>query len=118
MCSCPKKNDTMNFPVASGEPQRSERDSYPSGTSPGRYQFLIRENTAEGFCSEGVRLSRNKRHEEALEWFDRALRRDPRHVNAWVGKGFALGKLGRYDEEIQCCDRVLELDPESIDACC
>lgn len=104
----------MSSPVAFEKPQRAGNRMY--GTSPGRYQYLMRDGDEEAFCNEGVRLSRKKLQSEAIYWFNQALRRKPDFIPALLGKGFALGKLGQSDEEIQICERVLELDPDSVDA--
>ena len=104
----------MHDSVSARESQPADTPLY--GTSPGRYQYLMRQNSADAFCAEGLRLSRKKRHKEALYWFECALKQDPSCIPALLGLGFALGKLGRYPEEIQCCEQVLAIDPLSEDA--
>jgi tetratricopeptide (TPR) repeat protein len=52
--------------------------------------------------------------EEALEWFDKALRLKPDLVEALSNKGFALAQLHRFDEAIEIYQRrVLVLDPDN-----
>ena len=98
------------------EPPGILQETGTHGTSPGRYQYLLRDGSEASFVAEGTRLSRKHRQEEALYWFDRALQKRPDYPPALLGKAFALGKMGRYDEEIRCCDRVLAEEPGSVDA--
>ena len=49
--------------------------------------------------------------EDALEHFDRVIKRDPHFFKAWHYKGFALDELGRYEEALACYDKALEINP-------
>ena len=46
-------------------------------------------------------LYKQKKYEEELEYYEKALAIDPVNVNALNGKAFALQKLQRYDEAIK-----------------
>ena len=63
------------------------------------------------WTNKGNSLTSLGRHEEALDFFDKALALDPHNAVAWYNKGVCLGSLGRHEEAIHCYDKVLELDP-------
>ena len=53
------------------------------------------------------------RHEEAVEWADRALHENPRMTGVVFLKAAACGYLGWRDEGSKCVERILELSPEN-----
>jgi len=53
------------------------------------------------------------RHEEAVEWADRALHENPRMTGVLYFKAAACGYLGRLDEGSGCVKRLHELVPTS-----
>jgi tetratricopeptide (TPR) repeat protein len=54
----------------------------------------------------------DEKWEDALEHFDRVIKRDPQFFKAWHNKSFALIELHRYEEAIACYDKALELNPK------
>jgi len=60
---------------------------------------------------EGLKLFNEKKFEEALRCFDKAIEINPNFADVWLTKGSILGILGRYEEALQCFDRALEIDP-------
>ena len=62
----------------------------------------------------GTALGDLGRHEEAIEWFDKALAIDPDCVFALNDRGAALRNLGRYEEAIEWYDKALAIDPDCI----
>ena len=56
------------------------------------------------------------KHQEAIEWYDKALKIDPNNVIALYDKGFALNNLGKYEEAIEWYDKALKIDPNNVDA--
>ena len=60
----------------------------------------------------GVALGDLGKYEEAISFFDEALRRKPDFSDATLAKGFVLTKLGRKDEAKQCTDKLLEAKKE------
>ncbi|HPZ08025.1 MAG TPA: tetratricopeptide repeat protein [Candidatus Eremiobacteraeota bacterium] len=75
-------------------------------------RFMI----AERCGSRGAVLYRQGKYEEALMWYDRALKLDSISTTYWYGRGNSLRSLGRYDEAIKCYEKVLSLDPKFVDA--
>jgi tetratricopeptide (TPR) repeat protein len=53
------------------------------------------------------------RHEEAIEWADRALQEQPRATIVVGFKAAACGHLGHLDEGRECVRRLRELRPGS-----
>ncbi len=59
----------------------------------------------------GRALLDDKRPDEALEAFRRALKFDPRHTGALFYLGATLARLQRYGEAVDAWDRVTRIDP-------
>jgi tetratricopeptide (TPR) repeat protein len=60
--------------------------------------------------NKGNILSGQKKHEEAIKCYDKALECDPEYSNAWNNKGYTLGRLRKYEAAIECFDKALEFD--------
>jgi len=72
-------------------------------------EFKNRElSEAEKLDDKGDELNQERRYEEALPYFEKALALSPRFCLAWINKGIALKNLGRLDEAIKCYDTVIE----------
>jgi tetratricopeptide (TPR) repeat protein len=54
-----------------------------------------------------------KRHQDALESFDKALELDAEYADAWNSRSIVLCALGRLAEALESFDRALELDPKN-----
>ena len=61
----------------------------------------------------GLTLNHFGKYNEAITYFDRALKTDPKNIIALTNKGVALDGLGKYDEEIKNYLKVLEIDPKN-----
>jgi len=66
--------------------------------------------------NKGLSFASLKRYEEAIEYYDRALKSDPSYVTSWYNKGLSLKKLKRYDEAVACFERAIQLDPKYASA--
>ena len=64
----------------------------------------------------GVDLGEGGHYREALLFFEKALKIDPKYAPAWNNKGAALYNLGRYEEAITCYEKALEIDPNYTQA--
>jgi tetratricopeptide (TPR) repeat protein len=62
--------------------------------------------------NKGNTLSDQKKYEEAIECYDKALQFDPEYTNAWNNKGYSLGNMRKYKAAIKCFDKVLEIAPD------
>ena len=72
-----------------------------------------------GTCSpmaEGQRCAKEGKHEQALGFFDQAIRENPGSADAWLGKCNELKALERYTEALECYTTALKIDPKSCQA--
>jgi tetratricopeptide (TPR) repeat protein len=53
--------------------------------------------------------------EEALQWFERALERQPDLTQALINKAIVCGQLHRFEESLATYYRLLSLDPDSAE---
>jgi tetratricopeptide (TPR) repeat protein len=63
----------------------------------------------------GLHLKMVKRHEDAIEMFERVTAEDPRFCDSQYQKGGALAALGHYEEAMMCFREVLAHSPERTD---
>jgi len=57
-------------------------------------------NNAKSLCIEGIKLSKSGRDNEAIKYFEKALRINSQYVDALYNMGVSLNKLGRKTEAI------------------
>ncbi len=55
------------------------------------------------------------KYQEAIRYYDKAIKLNPRDTIAYMGKGIALYYLGKYQEAISCYDKAIELDPKNTE---
>jgi tetratricopeptide (TPR) repeat protein len=72
--------------------------------------------SADALSSYGLMLGILRRHQEALECFEKALRLQRDHVNAHNNRGVSLLALGRASEALASWDHALAIDPDHVDA--
>jgi tetratricopeptide (TPR) repeat protein len=86
--------------------------------------YVVVVPTAEDWYNKGVVLDKaNRRFEEAVQCYDKALEIDPEYLQAWYGKEDALYLIGKcgtvlacLEEALLCFDKVLKLDPQNVAA--
>ena len=66
--------------------------------------------------NKGVRLSKIGKYEEAISYYDFALKLSPYITEGWNNKGDALNMVGRYSEALQCLDNALKMNPRYASA--
>jgi pentatricopeptide repeat protein len=66
----------------------------------------------------GDRLVKEGRYDDALYYYDRAIRMGSRPASAWTSKGVALKRLDRLDEAMRCHNIALKIDPNNEIAWC
>ena len=66
--------------------------------------------------NRGVSLCRQRKYEESINCFERALEISPDYADAFVNKGISLSKLKKYEEAIECYDKALKIVPKYTDA--
>ena len=65
---------------------------------------------------EGSQKLHNRKFEEALESFNKALEINPKNESALSWKGTALGNLGKHEEALSVFNSVLEINPKNESA--
>ena len=61
-------------------------------------------------------LYNSVRTEEAIEWCNRAIGRNPYDSDNYLNKSYFLFVLNRYQEAIDCCDMAISLNPNDEEA--
>lgn len=72
--------------------------------------------TASGLYSLGANFFHQGEYDEAVEYFDEAIRRDAINSTYWFDKGVALYHLERYDEALLAYNEALNIDPSNVNS--
>jgi len=80
-----------------------------NGTSPG-YEA---QRKAEEWNDKGRSFLKEKKYDEAIQCFDKALHYNSKMDKALANKGVILFKQGKHKEAIECFDKALEIDPKN-----
>ncbi len=64
--------------------------------------------------NDGIKLLNQKKYEDSIECFEKALELDPNYENAWYNKGYILLNMGNYLEANECFDKFLEMNHENV----
>ncbi|WP_017294363.1 tetratricopeptide repeat protein [Geminocystis herdmanii] len=84
------------------------------------YQELqsLRQSFPEGLASKyyvrGICLKFLNKNEEALIYFNKAIRQKADYVDAWFERGIVLINLDKNDEAFTSFNKVLELNPQHV----
>ena len=62
----------------------------------------------------GITYYDSKRDEEALGFYDKALKINPNYASAYNNKGWSLSNLGKDEEAIIEYDKALKINPKYI----
>jgi tetratricopeptide (TPR) repeat protein len=60
-------------------------------------------------------LRQERKYEEALGYYAKALERDPHNGSAWRYVAEALAMCFRYEESVESCERALEINPSNAE---
>jgi tetratricopeptide (TPR) repeat protein len=55
-------------------------------------------------------------YNEAIESYDKAIKKNPYNSDLLANKGYALAKLGKYEEAIEYSDKAIKINPKYADA--
>ncbi len=66
--------------------------------------------------TQGRALQAQKKHTEALPFFQRATQRGPNSFDAWFNLGYTLYELRQYAEALPAYEHTTRLDPNNADA--
>ncbi len=65
---------------------------------------------------EGQECAKKGKHEDAIRYFDLAIRENPDSADAWLAKCNELKALEKYPEALECYTTALKIDPKSCQA--
>jgi tetratricopeptide (TPR) repeat protein len=82
----------------------------PRGQAPVAVTPQAAENL-DDLLIQGRALQAQKKHVEALPFFQQATQLDPSSFSAWTNLGHTLTELGRYTEALPASERAIALDP-------
>ena len=74
------------------------------------------ESNADYWNAEGLSRGKDRRFEDAIVCFDRAIQIDADHAKAWYNKGLCLKNLGLYSESLACFSQAVLLVPNDADS--
>jgi tetratricopeptide (TPR) repeat protein len=72
--------------------------------------------TAEDWFAKGIAAMNQSNYYEASQAFDKAIKINPRYVEAWAGKGWALYGGGKYTDALKTYNKAIDLNPNYPDA--
>lgn len=72
---------------------------------------------ARNLFDTGCSLSDNRKHKEAIEYYDRQILAKPYHLEAWLHKGTSFYERGMNQEAIECFDKALLIESEHASVC-
>ena len=76
---------------------------------------MINSTEIEILLNKASVLYNEQKYDEAIEYYDKALERDPADVIALNNKAIILYYLQRYDEALQYYDNALAINPSDED---
>jgi len=62
---------------------------------------------------EGIKLMESSQYQKSIEYFDKAIKKNPENTSAFNAKGVSLFQQGNFDEAINAFTSSIELDPTS-----
>lgn len=76
----------------------------------------MEEENAIAFLNRGRFKAASKKYEEAIKYYDKAIKLNPKYAEAYNEKGNALLILGKVDEAIKCFTKATEINEKYITA--
>lgn len=80
------------------------------------YNRTVKELDATEWHEKGKAADIAGNHNQAIEYYGRAIELNPKYARAYGERGFAYGQLGNYSQAIEDYDRAIELNPKAIRA--
>jgi len=78
--------------------------------------MLLRASTSA--IVQGDKLVKEGSYQEAISYYDRAIRMGSKPASAWASEGVAYKRMGKFEEALHCQNVALKLDPENEIAWC
>ncbi len=76
-----------------------------------RITEMTKNDESISWHNQGFIFGVNGDYENAMKYFDEAIRNYPRDADAWFGKGFVLYRQGKFNEAIKAYDEAIRIDP-------
>ena len=76
-----------------------------------RQAIAIKSDYPNAFFGLGYMCGVQNHHDEALEYFDMAIKLDPKNADFWCNRCAALMELGKHEDALNSCQKAIELDP-------
>ena len=76
-------------------------------------KFLYTTEDASEYYEQGITLAELNRYEDALDYYNKAIRIEENYIQAWNQKGNALYELEKYEEALHAYDRAIRINPEN-----
>nr|WP_264478111.1 tetratricopeptide repeat protein [Planktothrix agardhii] len=70
----------------------------------------------DDYYNQGISAFNQKKYEQAINTFTRALSLDPNHADAYVWRSDAYIQLGQYQQTIEDCTQIISIDSDNIPA--
>jgi len=67
--------------------------------------------SAEQLVEAGEEARKARRYEEALEWYERAIRLEPGSADGWYHIGVVLQEENQWEQSLYALDRAIDLEP-------
>jgi len=78
--------------------------------------MLLRMSTSA--IVQGDKLVKEGSYQDAIYYYDRAIRMGSKPASAWASKGVAFKRMGKFEDALHCQNVALKLDPENEIAWC
>lgn len=62
---------------------------------------------------QGIDFGKEGKYTEAIECFDKSIKKQPQFIEALINKGVAFQKLQKYSESISCFDKAIKIKENS-----
>jgi tetratricopeptide (TPR) repeat protein len=73
-------------------------------------------STSGSLYGKGISCTIKLKYEEAIDYFDKALKKNPLHYYAIHAKGEVYNRKRDYNKSIECFEKVISMRPDYIDA--
>ncbi|MEM2920515.1 MAG: tetratricopeptide repeat protein [Candidatus Nitrosocaldus sp.] len=74
------------------------------------------DSAIQDLFKKGLNKMADENLEEAIQYFDLALRLDPNFVDAWIKRGYCFFHLNNYSQAITSYDKALAIEPNNTEA--
>ncbi len=69
--------------------------------------------TEQDYLNDAERLSEQKKYKEAIELLDKAIKKNPKYLGAYINRGADKSALGYFEEAIKDYKTVLQIDSKN-----